>query len=71
LTSNNEVSIYVESFRYDLLGVCSLMTTSSFGLKAATPASGGELAAQEPARLSIHKELLGKLAEGATVEAQN
>ena len=60
--------MYGKSLRYDLLGLCILMTASSFGLKAATPASGRELAGKESTGLGIHKELFGKLADGTTVD---
>lgn len=60
--------MYGKSLRYDLLGLWILMTASSFGLKAATPASGRELAGKESTGLGIHKELFGKLADGTTVD---
>src|ERR1700751_4550182 len=60
--------MYGKSLRYDLLGLCILMTASSFGLKAATSASGREFAGQESTGLVIHKELFGKLADGTTVD---
>ena len=60
--------MYGKSLRYDLLGLCILMTASSFYLKTATPASGRELAGQESTGLSIKKESFGKLADGTTVD---
>lgn len=60
--------MFSRSLRYDLLGLCMLMTTSSFTLNAATPASGREFAGKESAGLNVHKELFGKLPDGSAID---
>jgi aldose 1-epimerase len=60
--------MFSQSLRYDLLGLCVLLTTSSFALSAATPASGREFSGKDSAGLSVHKELFGKLPDGTAID---